>query len=241
MPGPINLSFEIAGPTPGSALGWTRTSQSSVEDLGVRDGFEVGWLNTGYSQHIATASLGPVDGVASGWLACEAWSPSIAALEAAAHAGGSPVERFEGNWLSNQLWSPTIVSLTAGAVESFSTGWKSNQSYAANIGTKASAAIETFSSVLLDQPFEVLGAPTATMTAPGHVLTNGKVVFAQTTSSLPTGLGKLVKYFIVNAVAGVSFELSLTSGGAAIAVTDSGVGDHNTTGDPSLYWTVSID
>ena len=235
-----NLSFEIAGASPGLALGWTRVSQASVEDLGPQESFETGWSNTGYAPRIVTASLGPVDQVVSGWLSCEAWSPSITALEAAAHVGGSPVERFESGYL-NLGYSPTIVSSTAGTVEPFSTGWKGNQTYATNIGTKASAVIETFSSVLLDQPFEVLGAPTATMTAPGHVLTNGKVVFAQTTSSLPTGLGKLVKLFVVNVVAGVSFELSLTSGGTAITVSDAGVGAHNTTGDPSLYWCVRLD
>ena len=234
------MSFEIAGASPGLALGWARVSQSSVEDLGPCESFESGWANAGHAPHIVAASLGPVDPIISGWLSCEAWSTSISALEAAAHFGGSPVEPFEGNWLSNQNNSPTIVSSTAGAVEVFSTGWRANQSFATNIGTKASAVVETFSSVLLDQPFEVLGAPTATMTAPGHSLVNGKVVYAQSTSSLPTGLGKLVKMYVVNAVAGVSFELSLTSGGTSITATDAGVGDHNTTGDPSLYWTIQI-
>lgn len=236
-----NLSFEIAGATPGSALGWTRTSQSSAQDLGARETFEAGWLSCeNSSPTITSVSAVPIEAFALGWLANEAYSPEIAAPLEAEHASGAPFEAFNSNWLNNQAYAATIQSSTAGSAESFATGWKSNQNNSPTIGTSFSPAPETFSSVLLDQAFEVLGAPTATMTAPGHVLTNGKVVYAQTTSSLPVGLPKLQKLYIVNAVAGASFELSLTPGGAAITVTDSGVGDHNTTGDPSLYWTVSL-
>lgn len=241
MPALQNLSFEIAGATPGSALGWTRTSQSSVLDIGVIESFESGWLgNEWYSPTITSSSIGVADGFESGWSSNEAYSPVITGSAAAVHDSGHGYEDFESGWSSNETYSPTITSSVAGAAEDFSTGWSNNQNYSPTIITKVTAAAEDFESVLLDQSFEVLGAPTDTMTAPGHVLVNGNVVYAQSTSSLPTGLGKLVKYFVVGSVSGVSFGLSLTSGGSAITVTDAGVGTHNTHGDEDLYWTVSL-
>lgn len=60
------------------------------------------------------------------------------------------------------------------------------------------------------------------VTHTGHTyLANDPVVF--TTGTLPTGLVVGTPYFVRNPVAGVSYELSLTSGGASI----------NTTGSPS--------
>lgn len=239
MPVIVNPSFEIAGPTPGSALGWTRTSQGSALDIGILEGFETGWGNDGYSPVITSLAIGPVESFESGWMGNEAWSPVITGAVGAVHAGGAPFESFENGW-GNDTYSPTITSSVAGTVEDFSTGWSNNQSYAAHIGTKATAATEDFESVLFDQSFDVLGAPTATMAAPGHVLVNNNVVYAQSTSSLPTGLSKLVKMYVVNSVAGVSFELSFASGGTSIVVSDAGVGSHNTHGDENLYWTVKL-
>lgn len=60
-----------------------------------------------------------------------------------------------------------------------------------------------------------IGSP-AVVTWTGHTLSNGTQVAFTTTGSLPTGLNTTTTYFVVNAVAGVSVQLSLTSGGPAI-------------------------
>jgi hypothetical protein len=56
----------------------------------------------------------------------------------------------------------------------------------------------------------------AVVTSTSHGLANGKRVIFQTTGALPTGITANIVYFIVNAAAN-TFQISATSGGAAIA------------------------
>lgn len=52
---------------------------------------------------------------------------------------------------------------------------------------------------------------------PGHPFTDGQVVSISSATGLSGFTANTVTYFIINAVAGVSFQLSLTEGGAAVA------------------------
>lgn len=56
----------------------------------------------------------------------------------------------------------------------------------------------------------------AVVTSTSHGLANGKRVIFQTTGALPTGITANTVYFVVNAAAN-TFQISATSGGAAIA------------------------
>ena len=56
----------------------------------------------------------------------------------------------------------------------------------------------------------------AVVTSTSHGLANGKRVIFQTTGALPTGISANTVYFVVNAAAN-TFQISATSGGAAIA------------------------
>jgi len=56
---------------------------------------------------------------------------------------------------------------------------------------------------------------------------NGDKVKASTTTTLPGGLDATLDYYVVNAnAAGTTFQLSLTSGGAAVDLTSAGTGTH---------------
>lgn len=67
-------------------------------------------------------------------------------------------------------------------------------------------------------------ASTDVLTAYGHTLANGdRVVLKQVASALPTGLSADTVYYVVG-VATDTFQLSLTSGGAAINFTANGAG-----------------
>lgn len=61
--------------------------------------------------------------------------------------------------------------------------------------------------------------------APGHTFTDGVqvVLWAPAGTTLPTGLSADTPYFVIS-TSGNSFQLSLTSGGAAIAITVDGSG-----------------
>jgi len=86
------------------------------------------------------------------------------------------------------------------------------------------------------------GPYTATMTIAspcvvtwtGHGQSNGQRVMFRTTGALPTGLAINTVYYIINAATN-TFQLSLTSGGSAIATSGSQSGTH------SIYQALNID
>jgi hypothetical protein len=87
----------------------------------------------------------------------------------------------------------------------------------------------TFSGVvgLSGQTFTVTIASPAVLTVAGtsFTLTNGQAVLLSTTGALPTGLNTTTTYYVVNA-AGVTCNLSLTPGGAAINTSGTQTGTH---------------
>jgi hypothetical protein len=77
---------------------------------------------------------------------------------------------------------------------------------------------------------------TDTMTATAHGLTNNTVVrVINVGGAFPGPLVRTLNYFVVN-VAANTFQLSLTSGGAAINITDNGTGDQYVRGAADRYW-----
>ncbi len=61
----------------------------------------------------------------------------------------------------------------------------------------------------------------------GHALTNGTVIrFNNTGGALPAIINTTTSYYVVGAVAGVSFQVALTAGGAAVNFADQGTGVH---------------
>lgn len=65
----------------------------------------------------------------------------------------------------------------------------------------------------------------AVVTSTSHGLANGRRVIFQTTAALPTGITATTVYFVVNAAAN-TFQISATSGGAAIATSGTQSGTH---------------
>lgn len=67
----------------------------------------------------------------------------------------------------------------------------------------------------------------------GHTLSNGDIVVFTTTGALPTGITAGTSYYVVNAATN-TFQISATSGGAAINTSGSQSGTH--TGTSGKYW-----
>lgn len=67
---------------------------------------------------------------------------------------------------------------------------------------------------------------TDTLTSTGHGYSNGQLVFVTNENgALPAGLSAATDYYIIGVTAN-TFQLSLTSGGAAVNITDKGSGTH---------------
>lgn len=66
---------------------------------------------------------------------------------------------------------------------------------------------------------------TETFTSTGHGLENGVIVRVTTGGTLPSGLSEGTDYYIINKTAN-TFQVSLTSGGSAVAIADNGSGTH---------------
>ena len=64
----------------------------------------------------------------------------------------------------------------------------------------------------------------------GHIYGAGVPIRFSTTGSLPTGFTAGTTYFVVNPVAGVSYQLALTIGGAAINTSGTQTGVHTAVG-----------
>lgn len=68
-------------------------------------------------------------------------------------------------------------------------------------------------------------ASTNFITSAGHGLSNGYILKFSTTTTLPAGLSTNTAYFVINKTTD-TFQVSLTSGGSAVDITDTGTGTH---------------
>lgn len=82
-------------------------------------------------------------------------------------------------------------------------------------------------------------ASTDTITQVAHGYSNGWVLWLSSTTTLPAGLSSGIEYFVVNKTTD-TYQLSLTSGGAAIDITSTGTGTHTAgiepTWKPGMSW-----
>lgn len=69
-------------------------------------------------------------------------------------------------------------------------------------------------------------AGTDELTATAHGKSNDDVLELDSTTTLPAGLSADTKYFVISATAN-TFQVSLTQGGAAVNITDTGTGTHS--------------
>ena len=71
------------------------------------------------------------------------------------------------------------------------------------------------------------GATSNTITATGHKLVNGDVVQFTTSTTLPAGLSLLTSYYVKSSnISAGTFEVSASSGGATVNITNTGTGTH---------------
>lgn len=68
-------------------------------------------------------------------------------------------------------------------------------------------------------------AATDVITATGHGLSDGDRVFVDSTGTLPAGLSAHTLYYVISSTTN-TLKLSLTSGGSAVDITDTGSGTH---------------
>jgi microcystin-dependent protein len=69
-------------------------------------------------------------------------------------------------------------------------------------------------------------AGTDFITASSHGLDNGDIVFFTTTTTLPAGLSLNTPYYVINKTTN-TFQVSTSSGGSAVNITDTGTGTHS--------------
>lgn len=262
MPAPANLSFETAGAGSGEAADWTVAFTATFEELngfGVRDDpfedFETQWSNDGYlfafaggdieAAQFADAAFPFVrssEGFDVLWLGNEGYLYNLAATASAAF-GAEDLEGFETGWGNTTfLIAFTGGDLFAGTSDSFESGWQ-NDSYLFSLGATSNAvfdgpapeAFEDFEQVFPLRTFEPdVALDTLTSTAHGFVTDQALTLVVEGT--LPAPLLTSVTYY-ARSVTANTLKLSLSAGGAAIDLLDTGSGVRQLQADPARYWT----
>jgi len=163
----VNLGFEVAGSTPGTALAWQHNFQSSAEDIAgfgpapesPAERFELGWLfNDDFVFAFGPTSIEPtlydsapssVEDFEEEWFANETFLFEHSGLASAffdiANAS-KPAEDFDELWFGNGSFWYSFGSggLSAPFADSMEIGWRSNQSflYAFSSGNLNAAAFD---------------------------------------------------------------------------------------------------
>lgn len=127
-------------------------------------------------------------------------------------------EDFEDGWLT----SPFVTTISGGVLAQWD-------------GDLAEAA-EDFEGQLGDLTYTV-DAATDVFTSASHGLTVASPVFPRQPAggNLPAPLNATIRVWPVTVTTN-TFQLSLTSGGAAINLTDAGIGVQSLRGDPARFW-----
>lgn len=127
---------------------------------------------------------------------------------------------------------------TSWNVDAFAYDWTTVTATAASYDTGAGGVSETV------EDFEEVDLPFVTapdfssdvFTATAHGLSDGMVVqFSAINGALPTGLTPATDYYVIASTAN-TFQVSTTSGGAAVDFTDDGSGTLYTTPPGSVFW-----
>lgn len=196
---------------------------ASLKDF---EAFEAGWGNYPYGEvfNAGTASTfdagvpETVEDFEEEWSSNETWTDTFAGTAATFDGTSDEFEDFENGWFSNEAWTDTF----AGTDADFDS-------------TDADPA-EDFEEVIDDFEVTIVPTPTNTLNKTAHGRSNGESFYLITTGGdSPGGISKTTRYFVVSAAAD-SFKASLTSGGAAVTITDAGTGTHTVRGDPARFW-----
>ena len=200
-------TFPAAGPDT-TYEGYDRWAVPYLEDL------------DGYLADASFAGSGATETYASGW-GTDNYANENAAVVFATFGGGAETETYAVGWGTDgyidEVPSPTEAT------------------FSADLALDA----ETYAPAYPEVPFDAVPA-TDRLNATANGLNDGVrgwvAVFGHVAGAqLPTPLSAHVRYFVVNSTAN-SFQISLTEGGAAVDITDAGVGECYFVPDPARYW-----
>jgi hypothetical protein len=90
-----------------------------------------------------------------------------------------------------------------------------------NYSNESSVAVMDYS----ERYKQFTAATSDTCTSPSHGYEDNDMVYLLSSGDLPAGLSSAIPYYIINSTSD-TFKLSLTSGGAAVNITDTGAGFH---------------
>ncbi len=230
-------------------------------ELSAREGFESGWANDSFASEIiagenglaaawddATTLLKPAENFERAWgnspyLTTITGSPALFEVD----SGTEEFDGYEEQWAN----SPYLTTITGGVAmllattddfEDFEDGWGVDPYLTtitgggpADFDMPEGEAVEDFEEVRRDRDFTAT-ASSAVLSSTAHGYSNGDRVNARVTGGeLPAPLSRTTLYYVVSAAAD-TLSLSLTSGGAAITMTDAGSGAHTLRGAPSTFW-----
>ncbi len=219
QPNPTNLVIRLSSTTP-----TTGTMQANASALATTLG-----LTTGVPVGPTGTTAESEDDFEDGWSNNETyfftWTDveNGPGTEAASFDTGSPedVEDFEEEWDSNESYDFTMGATTAALYDA------------------GAEAFEDFEDVILEASVTVVpGTDRVVRTAHG-LSTGERVSFRNEGGTLPAGLNTGFLYFVIGATAN-DFQVSQTSGGSAVDITDNGVGTHFAIADQTLFWTSDL-
>lgn len=151
-------------------------------------------------------------------------------VDTAMYDSGSPegVEDFEEEWDSNESFLNDWAEVVSGP-------GVDTAMFDLGVGGTPQA-VEDFEEVNAEFVFTAEVISDKILKTTSHGLTNGqKVTFRNEGGELPGGINVATEYFVIGATA-TSFQISATSGGTKIDITDVGTGTHFSIPDPGVFW-----
>lgn len=203
------------------------------------------------------ATDGPED-FEDGWDSNQSYLFTLGANIEAAVFDGEMREDFEDGWDSNESYSFTLPA-TATAMfdsappegkEDFEEQWDTNESYSYTLGGATAAVFtagfstdpfEAFEDNYTERAFTVTPATDVINLTSHGFLTSEPLFFRVVgTGVLPGGLGSGVPFYLTSMTIN-TFQVSTTSGGPDVDITNNGAGTHYVSRSPTRYWIVRID
>lgn len=174
------------------------------------------------------------------------------------------VEDYEDGWSLNESFLFNWAAVVAGpgedaadfdtsppeAVEDFEEEWRSNEAFSFTMGATTGAVFDTGTGGASEavEDFEEVNALGVVVVNPGtdiftktaHGMSVDQIVtFENEGGQLPAGVNAKTNYFLINVTAN-TFQISATSGGSAIDVTDTGTGTQRVRPDRATFWTTQM-
>ncbi len=254
-----NLSFEIAGSSPGEAEDWTTASLSSAFELAgygspehEEEGFEDAWDNDAYltaledgelALYLFKATSAQFEGFESRW-DNDSYQRALNSSDLAIYSGNGE-DGFEDAW-DNDAYLTALGATAVGTPDTFESDWDNDAYQTEFVGfpTDLSAPatydgqnFEDFEEVQRDQQWTTTGT-TDTATCVGHGFSAGDPVTVYSTIQLPGGVNPDTQYYVRSPTAD-TFKLTITpgGGGSSILFETTGLGAHFIKADPAAYWT----